>query len=93
MDHDDLTGPVNLVGPQASTNREFSKILAKVVHRPLLFRVPAFLIGPLGGEMAREMILGSTRVTPAVLVDHGFNFEFSDLEQALQDLLKPGPGP
>ena len=39
------------------------------------------------GEMARETLLISQRVTPKRLESLGYQFKFRDLEDALQDIL------
>jgi uncharacterized protein (TIGR01777 family) len=37
-----VQGPVNLVTPEAATNAEFTRALARVLRRPALFPMPAF---------------------------------------------------
>ncbi len=83
-----ISGPVNLVSPNPVTNLVFSRALAKALHRPLLFKAPAFILElAFGKEFADEMLLVSQRVTPAALVKEGFEFKFPQLESALLDLL------
>jgi uncharacterized protein (TIGR01777 family) len=82
-----LVGPVNAVSPAPVRNDEFSAVLARVLHRPSLLRVPAFAIRLLLGEMGQELLLASTRVRPARLAESGFEFQDPDLEQALRRVL------
>ncbi len=86
-----LAGPINFVSPQAVTNREFSKILARLLGRPCWPSVPAFAIKALGGEMAEDILLASTRAHPSVLLESGFQFAHPDLAQTLSHLIKEAP--
>lgn len=84
-----IEGPINLVAPNPVTNLDFSKTLAKVLRRPLLFKAPAFVLElAFGKEFADEMLLASQRVNPVALQSAGFKFRFPDLQNALSDLLR-----
>lgn len=87
LSHEQLSGPVNVVSPNPVTNREFTKTLGKVLSRPTVLPMPAFAARLVFGEMADELLLTSTRVTPTALVESGFNFLHADLESALRHLL------
>ena len=82
--NDELEGPVNAVAPQEVTNAEFTETLARVLHRPAIFRVPAGVMKLAAGQLAEEVILVSQRVRPERLADSGFQFAFPTLEQALR---------
>lgn len=84
-----VEGPVNLVSPAPVTNREFARVLGKVLRRPALLPLPAFAARLAMGEMADESILASTRVHPKRLLESGFHFAHPDLEMALQAILYP----
>lgn len=80
-----LTGAVNVVSPQAVTNREFTKVLAEVLHRPAFIPVPAVVLRLiLGKEMANELLLSSTRVEPKRLLNSDYKFIHSDLKKCLK---------
>jgi uncharacterized protein (TIGR01777 family) len=87
LSHDQIAGPVNLVAPAPVTNREFTNTLGKVLSRPTIMPMPAFVARLLFGEMADSLLLASTRVAPTVLVESGFDFLHADLESALRHLL------
>jgi len=72
-EHDEVAGPVNLCCSETPTNAEFTHELARLVHRPAFFRVPAAVLRPAAGRMAPEL-LGSVRAVPRVLLDAGFRF-------------------
>jgi uncharacterized protein (TIGR01777 family) len=81
----DVAGPVNLVAPAPVTNREFTKTLNKVVHRPTIpVPVPAFVLRTLLGQFADEGVLIGQRLVPAALERSGFAFAHRDLETALR---------
>jgi uncharacterized protein (TIGR01777 family) len=85
----DARGPVNLTAPNPVTNREFTRVLSKVLSRPAWLPVPRF--GPrllLGSEFADSLLFTSARVRPAVLESKGFVFSHSDLEAGLHHILK-----
>jgi uncharacterized protein len=79
----DLHGPVNAVSPQPVTNAEFTKALGRVLHRPTIFPLPAFMARLVLGEMADDLLLGSTRVVPTRLQTAGYQFQNPEIEAAL----------
>jgi uncharacterized protein (TIGR01777 family) len=87
LGHEEVAGPVNLVGPNPVTNAEFTATLGKVLSRPTIFPVPEFALKLVIGEMAEEVLLGSQRVEPKQLIASGYDFKFSDLSEALKNLL------
>lgn len=84
---DELHGPVNATAPQPVRNSEFTRTLARVLRRPVLLAIPAFVLHAALGEMADEMLLTSARVVPERLEQRGFHFEHPALEPALRGLL------
>ncbi|MFW8601838.1 DUF1731 domain-containing protein [Desulfobacterota bacterium M19] len=82
-----IYGPVNLVSPEPVTNRQFTKTLGKILHRPTIFPLPAFLAKIIFGEMAEELLLSSTKVKPEKLLKSGYSFMHSTLESGLGSVL------
>jgi uncharacterized protein len=82
-----IDGPVNLVGPDPVTNAEFTKALARALHRPALMPVPRLGVRILFGEYAEEGYR-SLRVMPKVLRDSGFEYEHPTLTSALAEALR-----
>ncbi len=82
--HSELAGPVNGVAPEPATNKEFTKTLGKVLHRPTLIPMPAFVARLALGEMATDLLLASTRALPEKLTQTGYQFRFPTLEGALR---------
>ena len=84
INDDSLEGPVNAVSPQPLTNKEFTKVVGSVLHRPTLIPLPAFMAKIVLGEMAEALLLASTRVVPAKLQKSGFTFDHGDLDSCLK---------
>lgn len=82
-----LEGPINAVSPNPITNRDFTKTLGQILHRPIWLRVPDFMIRLALGEMADEMLLSSSRVEPKKLLDQQFKFDYPSIENALKHVL------
>ncbi|HEV1994994.1 MAG TPA: TIGR01777 family oxidoreductase [Candidatus Acidoferrum sp.] len=82
-----LRGAINLVSPQPVQNAEFTKLLAKAMHRPALFPAPAFALRLALGEMADALLLSSQRVLPGALEKLGYRFLHANLASALTAVL------
>jgi hypothetical protein len=82
-----VKGPVNVVSPHPVTNRDFTKTLGRVLGRPTILPMPAFLARLALGEMADDLLLASARVQPKRLQETGYEFRFCELEPALRHLL------
>jgi hypothetical protein len=83
----DVSGPVNLTAPTPVTNAEFTRTLARVLHRPALLPVPGVALRLALGAFAREAVLGGKRAVPAALTAAGFRHTHTDLETALRTAL------
>jgi hypothetical protein len=84
----EMTGPYNLVAPNPVTNYTFTKSLGKVLRRPTVSPLPAFMARIMFGEMADALLLSSSRVTATRLKKTGYEFKDTDLTEALTRLLK-----
>lgn len=86
-----LAGPVNASAPGPVTNREYTRLLARALHRPAALAVPpAALRLALGRQLTDELLLGSLRVLPKKLLDTGFRFEDPALAEALVAVVGKG---
>ena len=88
LERAEVEGPLNAAAPGAVTNREFSKVLGKVLGRPAVMPVPRLALVALRGEELADQVLGSIRVVPRRALDLGYTFRFAELERALRDLLR-----
>ena len=87
LEHEDISGPVNLTAPNPATNQEFTKTLGRVLRRPTLLPVPKLLPSLLLGKELINALTESTRVVPKALTDHGYHFAHPHLEPALRAAL------
>ena len=79
-----VRGPVNLVGPAPVTNRDYTKALNRILHRPTFpLPVPGFVLRTVLGEFAQDGVLTGQRLVPAVLEADGFTFTDRDVTAAL----------
>lgn len=81
-----ISGPVNMTSPNPVTNSEFTAGLARAMHRPALFPVPAIALKIAMGGFSCE-VLGSKKVLPNALTEAGFNFEYPHISSALDKLV------
>jgi uncharacterized protein len=81
-----VSGPVNLTSPNPVTNSEFTAGLARAMHRPALFPVPAIALKIVLGGFSAE-VLGSKKVMPQVLTEAGFTFDYPHISSALEKLV------
>jgi uncharacterized protein (TIGR01777 family) len=78
-----VRGVYNATAPNPVTNREFARTLGRILHRPAIMPVPAFVLRLIFGEMADEVLLGGQRVVPARATAEGFTFSYPTLEGSL----------
>ncbi|HWD02570.1 MAG TPA: TIGR01777 family oxidoreductase [Amycolatopsis sp.] len=83
LDHETLSGPVNLTGPAPVTNAEFTRALGNAVHRPAPWWVPGIGMKLALGQAAEEMVLFGQRALPRRLEQTGYEFRHRTLESAL----------
>jgi len=85
MDNENARGAYNLIAPTPTSNAEFNRVLAKVIHRPYWFPIPAFLLRTFLGEMS-VIVLEGRFAQPKRLIEAGYRFQFSRPEEAFLDL-------
>jgi len=82
------SGTYNLTAPCPVTNSKFTTTLGNCLKRPTLFPMPSFVVKILFGEMGETLLLKGQRVLPKKLKEAGFKFQYSTIEDALQDIIK-----
>ena len=88
MNDRSFSGPVNLATANPANSSEFTRVLGRVLRRPVIATVPAFAVKLiLGAEMAQETVLSSQKAMPARLTASGYKFKHPELEPALRHLL------
>lgn len=86
LDQETISGPVNAVAPGCVRNETFTKALGRALGRPTVLPVPAFAVKAALGEISGEL-LGSRHVVPARLEEHGFAFDYPEIDAALEAAL------
>ncbi len=82
-----ISGPFNATAPAPVTNREFTRALARQVHRPAFMPAPYFALRLALGEMA-DMLVASQRAVPQVAESAGYQFRFRELDAALAEVIE-----
>ena len=88
IDNESLFGVFNATAPQAVTNLEFSKTLARVLHRPCIFPVPGFVLRLALGEFGNVLLTGQKAI-PQRILKAGYKFKYPRLESALRAIINP----
>ena len=90
IEHEELSGPVNIAAPGPLPNREFMRALRAAWGAPfglpanrLMLEVAAFFM-----RTETELILKSRRVISTRLEQSGFKFDFPDWPEAARDLCR-----
>jgi uncharacterized protein (TIGR01777 family) len=79
-------GTFNLVAPENITNKDFTKALARALHRPAIFSIPRFVLNTVLGEAASLLTEGAN-VEPRHLVERGFKFDYPTIKKALEEIV------
>ncbi|MBI4674392.1 MAG: TIGR01777 family protein [Chloroflexi bacterium] len=86
MANENARGVFNLTAPEPVRNQDFATALGRALGRPSAIPVPAFAMKLPLGEMAELLLLGGQRVAPERLQQMGFQFRFSTLPAALENV-------
>ena len=84
---DTCEGIYNLTAPEPVTQKQYAKVLGKVLRRPWFAPAPGFMLRLMLGEMAQALVLDGQRVHPQRLLESGYEFEHRDLESCLRQCL------
>jgi uncharacterized protein (TIGR01777 family) len=93
IEHSEPKGIFNLTSPNPVPAQDFYTSIGKVMHRPVLFSVPIFVLKLLLRDMATELFLASQRTIPQNLMNAGYVFNYPNLESALQEIIKKSTNP
>lgn len=80
-------GAYNLVAPQAIQQKKLAKKIGNHLHRPSWIPVPGFVLRLMFGQMANELLLNGTIALPQKLLNEGFKFSFSTIDESLAERL------
>lgn len=77
----------NLAAPESITNKDFTKALAKKLHRPAFFFIPGFILNAALGK-ASSLLTEGADVEPWNLQKAGFEFQYPTIESALEEIIE-----
>ncbi len=80
------TGVFNATAPNPVDNKTFTSALGSALQRPTIVPVPSFALKAIFGEAAQVLLEGQ-RAEPKRALDHGFEFAFSTIDEALNDVV------
>jgi uncharacterized protein (TIGR01777 family) len=86
IDHPDVVGPVNVVGPTPTPQKDVAAELGRQLHRPAILPAPGLALRLVAGGIAED-ILASQRVEPVRLRESGFEYEHDTLAKAISWVL------
>ncbi|MGM0589903.1 MAG: TIGR01777 family oxidoreductase [Bacteroidota bacterium] len=81
-----MNGPYNLCAPNPVTMNELADALGAALHRPSWLKVPTFALRIAWGEVS-DFLTASLNVVPQKLLEHGFDFHFLDVEDAVTEIV------
>ena len=89
IEHENLSGPVNVAAPNPITNREMMAALRNVGGMPFGLPAPSWMleVGAFVLRTETELIIKSRRVVPVRLIESGFHFSFPQFRAALENLI------
>lgn len=79
---------LNGVAPALTTNYEFTKELGRVMSRPTVFPVPAFVMNALLGSERAVILTQGQKVIPKRTQEAGFQYKYPDLTSALKEIVR-----
>jgi uncharacterized protein (TIGR01777 family) len=87
IERGDARGVYNVTAPEPVRNRDFTRALARALHRPAILPIPPFVLKVIFGEMAEETLLAGQRAAPVRVTADGFVFRLPTIETALTNIL------
>ena len=88
VDDEHFEGTYNACAPFPVTNATLTKAVARQLKRPVWpFNVPEKVLEMLLGKMS-AIVLNSTNTSAQKMLDTGFSFKFTHLDNALSDIYK-----
>jgi uncharacterized protein (TIGR01777 family) len=86
IDNRDIGGAVNFCSPNPVRNKDFAETMGRILNRPSFMPAPAFMIRLVMGEFG-SALLNSQRVVSEKLLQHGFEFQYPDIEDAIRNIV------
>lgn len=85
INHPTIEGPVNFTSPQPIRMSQLGRCINNHLRRPNWFSIPEPLLKIALGEMSL-LITEGQYVTPTVLLENGYIFQYTDMKEAIRSL-------
>lgn len=85
IENRNITGAINCCSPYIVNMKEFCETIGKVINRKCWTRVPEFILKVVLGQASVTVTKGQKAI-PKKILDHGFKFQFENIEHALRNL-------
>jgi len=82
-----LTGVFNASSPNPVSNKEFTKTLGDILHRPTFLPLPEFVLKLIYGEGA-SVLTSSKEVYPQAILNAGYSFKYPNIKSSLEHILQ-----
>ncbi len=79
LEHEKVSGPINLVAPNSATWSDFYRGLAGILKRPMMGKVPSFMLRLILGKFA-EALMESQEIVPQRMLREGYVFHDPDMK-------------
>jgi uncharacterized protein (TIGR01777 family) len=86
IENEQVRGPLNATSPNPLRNRDFMRLVGKVLGKPMRGGLPGFLLRLFLGKVATVVIHGR-RLVPKKALELGYQFQYPQAEAALRNLL------
>lgn len=88
ISHQTISGPVNLTAPHPSSQKNLMQSIRVNLHSISFgFGIPVFVLKLFLGDLA-SMLITNAYVLPNKLLQHGFQFDYPTIDQAVKKLMK-----
>ena len=87
IDNPEVSGVINSTAPNPVTNRELSQAIGRAINRPAVMPIPGFVLDLKFGSEFGHVLRGGQRVLPRRALDLGYEFQFTEIDAALEDLV------
>ena len=87
IDNPEVSGVINSTAPNPVTNRELSQAIGRAINRPAVMPIPGFVLDLKFGSEFGHVLRGGQRVLPRRALDLGYEFHFTEIDAALEDLV------
>jgi uncharacterized protein (TIGR01777 family) len=84
IENEKASGPFNITAPEPATCEQIVHALGKALHRPTIFRVPAWLMKLVIGVAAEELLLCSQKMSAEKLIKSGYKFNHPTLREVVE---------